>query len=71
MRQRTRTRTPEPTIASPGACLCTPKAYVIATFRRSILTTVTRMHNRVNRDGSECGLAPEPLNPAEWLRGKA
>lgn len=56
------------TIPEPWACRCRPKSYVIATFRNQNLVTVTRMHNRLNRDGSpqNCHLAPETLDPADW-----
>lgn len=52
----------------PWGCRCKPKSYVLAHFRNQELISVTRMHNRLNGNGSpqNCGMAPEPLDPRDW-----
>lgn len=59
---------PVVTAPEPWACRCKPKPYVIATFRDQQLVSVTRMHNRTDRNGrpQNCGLEPEPLDPRDW-----
>lgn len=56
------------TIRDNWACRCKPRPYVIATFRNEQLVSVTRMHNRTDRNGrpQNCGLEPEALDVAEW-----
>lgn len=60
------------TIPDSWACRCRPKPYVLATFRNEQLISVTRMHNRVDRNGRPqgCGIAPEPLDINEWRGGR-
>jgi len=67
MRARTN-RTVTTLQEEPWACRCKPKPYVIGHFRDQQLISVTRMHNRLNHNGSpqNCHLAPEPLDPRDW-----